>query len=54
MATKRAYRNIHTKEQIVKELHAFKGTQFAPKIVDIALMLIEERNLLHARYPDHF
>ncbi len=54
MATKRSYRDIQTKGHIVKELKAYKGIQFAPKIVDIALMLIEDHDILHKRYPDVF
>jgi HD-GYP domain-containing protein (c-di-GMP phosphodiesterase class II) len=54
MATKRAYRDVQSKERIMNELEAYKGTQFAPKIVDIALLLIDERDVLHKRYPDVF
>lgn len=44
MTTDRAYRKALSKDQAIEELKKGKGSQFHPKIVDIFLDILEEKN----------
>lgn len=44
MNSNRVYRNKLTKEDIINEIEKNKGKQFDPKIADIFLRLIKDRN----------
>ena len=45
MSSRQLYRQPQTPEQIVRELHAWRGKQWDPQIVDLVLALIESDEL---------
>ncbi len=53
MASDRTYRKRQPKSVIIKELEKFSGTQFSPKVAEVALDLLEN-NLLETHFKGHY
>jgi HD-GYP domain-containing protein (c-di-GMP phosphodiesterase class II) len=50
MASDRPYRKARSNQQIIDEIKKFSGTQFDPKVVELAVKLLESEELNKAPF----